>query len=205
MSRGSVVFDTLVLSSCGHPRARRLGDSERIVSKLEKESPCWRVLEEILGELDQRGLARCGPRGRSSRRVYVSDKGLENLRDLMRAVMECGRRSGLLIKLRYIYVAMSLYGPRQCVVEVKRVRREECDLSGYHAEEYCEVKEALRETLERCELLCAILCSGETFDEDHVLRLARDLGVEVSLREVVSPGEFGARVIEITKETSSRP
>lgn len=198
MSRGSIVFDLLVLSSCQHPSADKLEGSERITKELEERSSCWRVLEEILRESGSRESAHRGSGGRSPRRVYVSSKSLKNL---MRAVMECERRSNLLMKLRYIYVAVGLYGPKQCAVESRRVKKEECDLSGHHAEEYCEVREALG----RCELLCDILCVGRTFGENHVRLLARDLGVDVELEKVVRLEELAAMVVEVTKVTSGRP
>lgn len=197
MSQRSIVLDLLVLSSCGHPSESRLEKSVEIVGKLEEGSSCWRELEEALKELGSREPVRCGSRG--VRKIYVSDRSLRNLRKFMRALAESGRKLDVVIKLRYIAVAASLYGPRLRALEAVKVKEEGCDLRGHHAEEYCELRKALKATLEGCELLCGILCSGETFGEGHVLRLGKCLGVEVAVRDAVRSEDLGVRIVEVVK------
>lgn len=181
-----IVIDLLALSMCMHPSSRKPEALDEAYRKL-RNANCWNKAEDVL----RRSTTSRYP---TRSVIYVSKRSLKNLQKALLSLVDAASQYMERLKpLRVIIQSIILQAERYGVVKPV-THRDPCWYTGFHAEEYCELAEALRKTIDECNFKCAIVCLDKTFSYDHLTKIARD----VSTHDIAKGAN--ARIVEVVKQ-----
>lgn len=187
-----IVLDLLALSGCKHPSGERPEEIARAIEELNQYD-CWRDVQRMLYKLLKWGHCRGQTREIAFYKVYVSRRSLRNLTEIVRKLTDIReRKEEILIKIR------TLISMKKCGLLSEETYEGECKLTGFHAEEYCELESSLRKALSECSLRCCVLCVDKTFSEEHVLEIGRSIGVGIEILDTLKDANI--RVVELIKK-----
>lgn len=188
-----LLLDLLALCGCRH------FDHKCIDVNIEiYKSECWSIIQKTIIEFERKEK-----RGSQDRYViYVSKTSYDQLfrSNLLRnQINTADSRSGAIF-LRYILLHIkNLVEKSDGLIKLASYRGE-CDLSGYHSEEYCDLREALKDALRNRNLMCGIICIDKTFSDNNLEELKRELRAELGIHHLMET--HNARIVEIAKEST---
>lgn len=160
----AIVLDLLALSRCRH-----ITSSDEALSGEVFISSCWNAIERLYVEIiSVRGKTYSD--SNSDRYViYVSKTAFDRFKESLLKLLYGSDDKYEQSLLRDI--AQKIYSFYSKKLLEPFTHQGTCDLSGYHADEYCDLREALSKTINECNLYCAIVCVDKTFSYDDLVKL----------------------------------
>lgn len=192
------VFDLLTLCGCRHLDQKCVD----IDNEIYKSDCLNQIRSAVSKSIRELGIGK-SKSPQESAVIYISEKSYDRLikSNVLKILAKHNIESKSIqyvpwIILRDIHILIT---KSHWSIELVK-HHGDCELSGPHDVEYCDLREALSKALKSCNLQCGIICVDKTFSENDLLSLARELRVELSINPLANPQN--ARIVEFEKRST---